>query len=70
MDRDFDEILTDFDVDDDLKKEVASIVERLSDVVRQIGSLDHLYDSIVVIPCFRLRVSPSVSRSFLRQKEH
>ena len=47
LDTDLEEILSDFDADDELKNEVASIVGRLSDVVRQIGSLDHLYDSLV-----------------------
>ena len=47
MDRDLKDILSDFDADDELKSEVASVVGRLSAVVRQIGSLDHLYDSLV-----------------------
>lgn len=47
MDTDLEKILSHFDADDELKNEVASVVGRLSDVVRQIGSLDHLYDSLV-----------------------
>ncbi|MCF7989100.1 MAG: hypothetical protein K9M02_01520 [Thiohalocapsa sp.] len=43
----FDEILKDSEADDELKNEVASVAGRLYEVVREVGSLDDVYDSIV-----------------------